>query len=241
MNCARIQTGEVEPIVVLVEDATGDRLTGKTDIKIKVRRLSDDRFFDWDDDTFKPPGSVTQLLETLDEVDSTYSPGVYQLDTASHVNGFDTSAITNAVTDDTYYVTAVQDGGTDAILPPPGEIKVGQYVDDIPDFTVNERTEIRTVLGVTGTGTPNEAPTSGVLSIILGLVQSNFFLDQTVYNGAGLLTGGRIRIFPTKAATDSATDGGTGEGELAVFNVTAVAEPVPADSLPATYKVTRES
>lgn len=227
--------------MVRVEDATGEPLTGKTDIKLKIRRLSDDWFFDWSDDTFKDPGIVTKILETLNEVSSLYNPGTYQLDTANHVDGFDTSNISNAINDDTYYVTAVQDGGSDAAnLPLDGEIKVGQYVDDIPDFTQNERSEIKTVLGVTGTGTPDDSPSQGVLAIILGLVQSNFFLDQTTYNGAGLLTSGRIRIFPDKTTTDSATDGGAGEGELATFHVTAVAEPVPAESLPATYKVTRE-
>lgn len=210
MKSSRIQTGDKEPIVVYVEDATGEELTGKTDIKIKIRRLSNDNYFDWDDNTFKDPALAVQLLETLSEVSSTYSPGVYQLDTAQHQNGFDTSVIANPSADDTYYVTAVQDGGSDAAnLPLNGEIKVGQYVDD--------------------------------LTIILGLVQNNFFLDQTVYNGAGLLTSGRIRLFPDKASTDSATDGGTGEGELASFLVTSVAEPVPAESLPATYKMTRES
>jgi hypothetical protein len=210
MNSSRIQTGDTEPVVAVVLSLSGERLTGKTDIKAKIRRLSDDQFFDWDDNTFKSPDLVVQLLETLSEVSSTYSPGVYQLDTANHQNGFDTSVISNAEENDTYYVTAVQDGGTDAAnLPLDGEIKVGQYVDD--------------------------------LKIILGLVQSNFFLDQTIYNGAGLLTSGRIRIFPDKTTTDSATDGGAGEGELASFQVTSVAEPVPAESLPATYKVTRES
>lgn len=210
MISSRIQTGDIEPIVVRVEDATGEALTGKTDIKVKIRRLSNDNYFDWDDNTFKDPALVVQLLETLDEVSSTYSPGMYQLDTTEHPNGFNTSNISNSTADDTYYITAVQDGGADAAnLPLDGEIKVGQYVDD--------------------------------LKIILGLVQNNFFLDQTIYNGAGLLTSGRIRLFPDKASTDAATDGGAGEGELASFLVTAVAEPVPAESLPATYKMTRES
>ena len=210
MNHSRIQTGDTEPVTVVAEDATGERLTGKTDIKIKVQRLSDDYFFDWDDNTFKDPNLVAQLLETLDEVSSAHNPGIYKLDTADHVNGFDTSKIKNPKPDDTYLITAIQDGGTDiATLPSDGEVKVGQYVDD--------------------------------LKIILGLVQSNFFLDQTVYNGAGLLTSGRIRLFPDKASTDAATDGGAGEGELASFLVTAVPEPVPAESLPTTYKMTRES
>lgn len=132
MNCARIQTGQTEQIVALIVDANGDELVAKSDIKIRIRRLSDGYYFDWDDNTFKVGASVTQLLEALDPVDNTFSPGEYQLETADHPNGFDTSKITNAADDDVYYVTAVQDGGTDAAnVPLIGEIKVGSYVDDI--------------------------------------------------------------------------------------------------------------
>lgn len=132
MNCARIQTGQKEPIAVLVVDASGDELVGKTDIKIKIRRLSDGFYFDWSDNEFKVGGSVAQLLQALIEVSSMYSPGEYQLDTVDHVDGFDTSKIVNANDNDVYYVTAVQDGGSDAANAPfIGEILVGSYVDNI--------------------------------------------------------------------------------------------------------------
>lgn len=132
MNCVRIQTGQKEPIVALIVDANGDELTGKTDIKIKVRRLSDGYYFDWSDDTFKAGASVSQMLQALIEVSAAYSPGEYQLNKAGHSGGFDTSTITNANDDDVYYVTAIQDSGTDAAnVPLIGEIKVGSFVDDI--------------------------------------------------------------------------------------------------------------
>jgi len=132
MNCVRIQTGQKEPIVALIVDANGNELTGKTDIKIKIRRLSDGFYFDWADDTFRSGGAVSQLLQALSEVSGTYSPGEYQLNTASHVDGFDTSVITNAADDDVYFITAIQDSGTDAAnVPLIGEIKVGNFVDDI--------------------------------------------------------------------------------------------------------------
>lgn len=128
----RIQSGQKEPIVVMVIDENGDELTGKTDIKIKVRRLSDGYYYDWSDDTFKAAGSVTTMLQSLQEISATFSPGEYQLNKAGHVNGFDTTTITNPTGDDTYYFTAQQDGGTDASnLPMIGELKVGDYVDDI--------------------------------------------------------------------------------------------------------------
>jgi len=238
---SRVQTGGKEPIEVLVLDVHGYPLTGRSDILLKVRRQSDNGMFDWFDDTFKIPSSVSQPEQTLSEIDSARFPGEYKLNAPNHVNGFDTLSISNPVDDDIYEFTIDQSvGGQAENLPLIGEVKVGSYIDDIPDFTQNERIEIKQILGVTGTGIPNDSPTSGVLSIILGLVQSNFFLDETSYNAQGLLTSGRIRIFPTKTATDLATDGGTGEGELAAFNISTEPEPAPMDGQAKTYKVTRE-
>ncbi len=237
----RIQTGSKEPVEVLVLDVHGDPLIGRSDILLKVRRQSDNAMFDWSDNSFKAPSSITQLEQALSEIDAIRCPGEYKLNTVDHVNGFDTLSVQNPVSDDIYEFTVDQPpgGGADN-LPLIGEVKVGSYVDDIPDFTENERTEIKTVLGVTGTGTPDDSPTSGALSLILGLVQNNFFLDGTSYNAQGLLVSGRIRIFPTKAATDLATDGGSGEGELASFSITTEPEAAPLDGLAKTYKVTRE-
>ncbi|KAB2910229.1 MAG: hypothetical protein F9K40_03090 [Kofleriaceae bacterium] len=57
------------------------------------------------------------------------------------------------------------------------------------------------------------------IAIIKGLVNGNSVLDNTTYDTAGMLTGGRIRVFETAALAEAATDGGTGEGELAAFTV----------------------
>lgn len=240
MSCSvRIQTGSAEPIEVFVLDVTGDPLTGLSDVKVFLRRVSDNEYLDWSDDSFKP--APVSLYETLSEVDPVRSPGQYQLDTVNHPKGVNFSAITGLTMDDTYEVTVIQDPVNDAAnLPKVGEIKVGQYVDDIPDFDAFERAEIKEVLGVTGTGTPSQFPLGGPLRLLLGMMQDNFFLDSTTYNAAGLLTSGRIRIFPTKTAADSATDGGAGEGEIASFTVTSVPEVSPLDALPKTYKVTRD-
>lgn len=235
-----IETGGKEPIEVMVLDVSGVPLISKTDIEVKLRRQSDDFVYDWDDDTFKSPGSVIDLSYPLEEANATLFPGEYRLSKAGHVNGFDTFTVTNPALNDIYEFTVFQSTDSDAgNLPVTGEMKVGGYLDEIPEFTSNERAEIKSVLGVTGTGTP-EMPTTGVMSIILGLVQSNFYLDQTTYNSSGLLVSGRIRIFPDKATTDSATDGGAGEGELASFQISTEAEVSPIDMMPKTYKVTRE-
>jgi hypothetical protein len=124
-----IQEGQKEPVRVVVLDSSGQFLTGKTDIKIRIQRNSDLKYFDWSDDTFKAGSSVTQALQALQEMSATYNPGVYHLNTVSHVDGFDTSVITNPVEGDIYFITAVQDGGSDASnLPQTGEVRVAKFV-----------------------------------------------------------------------------------------------------------------
>lgn len=127
-----IQTGDKEPIVVMVFDLLGNPLPGKTNIKLKVYRRSDAKYYDWSDDTFKDAGAVVQLLVSLVEVSATYSPGEYNLDKAGHVRGFNTATISNPVVDDVYFFTVVQDSGTDAEnLPQVGQLRVGGALDDI--------------------------------------------------------------------------------------------------------------
>jgi hypothetical protein len=126
----RIQSGSTEPIEVLVVDAAGTVLPGLANIKIRIRRLSDGFHFDWSDQTFK--ASPTTLLQTLVAADASKSPGEYHLDTAPHTKGWHTALITNKAADDTYFVTVVQDGGSDADnVPMFGEIKEGGFIDRI--------------------------------------------------------------------------------------------------------------
>ena len=77
------------------------------------------------------------------------------------------------------------------------------------------------------------------LTLIRGLDQQNFMIDNTSYNAANLLVGGRMRIFDTKVAADAATDGGSGEGEIASFTIATVGEG-SGNVLVKTYKVTRD-
>lgn len=126
----RIKTGSKEPIGTLILNSSGAGLTGLTDIVLRIRRTSDGLFFDWSDDTFKT--SPTTLTQALTEVDATNAPGRYKLDTATHDEGFDTSAIQNTTVDETYELTVFQTPGTNAAnVPQIGEIKEGDFVDDI--------------------------------------------------------------------------------------------------------------
>ncbi|MBU1891236.1 hypothetical protein KJ782_07200 [Patescibacteria group bacterium] len=191
---AYVETGGKEPVEVQVFDRAGAPLLGKSDIKLRIRRHSDDLYYDWDDDTFKAYGSVTTLLQPLTAVNDIQSPGVYHLNSANHVRGFDTSKITNLSGDDVLEITVVQDGGSDSAGLPVGfELKIGHFLD----------TMIR----------------------IVGLQKENYFIDQMVYNASGLMTAARVRLFPTKAAVNAATDGGADEGELAVYTFTSTPNP----------------
>ena len=61
------------------------------------------------------------------------------------------------------------------------------------------------------------------LALIRGMTQSNYVLDNTTYNASGLLTAGRMRIFPSAVSAAAATPGGSGQGELASFSVAVTA------------------
>jgi len=129
MSVVGIQEKQKEPIRVFVLGQNRQPLTGKTSIKIRIQRQSDLKYYDWSDDTFKLGASVSQLLQVLTQVSLTDSPGEYYLNTALHSNGFDTNRITNPVKSDIYFVTAIQDGESDASnLPKQGEIRVGKFV-----------------------------------------------------------------------------------------------------------------
>lgn len=128
-----ISTGEIETLNTepIVDRYTGDFLTGLTNVKAKIRRISDDLMLDWSDYTFKAAGSVTQKLLTFTEVDATNFPGEYMVD-------FNTASITNPNSDDIYQVTVIEDGTEDAAnLPQTGEIRVGDWVDSIQNILTN--------------------------------------------------------------------------------------------------------
>jgi len=126
MNSVRIQTGDTERIEAMILDGSLDPITGKTDILLSIRRVSDGYWFDFDagELDFKNSGWTTRQ-KAMTETDSTNDPGVYHYD-------FDTSTIDNPAADDTYEARVDQSPGTDAKnVPLTGEIKVGHFIDDI--------------------------------------------------------------------------------------------------------------
>ena len=139
MSNVRIQTNDKEPVEVLAVDANRTPLTGLTNLVLKIRRRSDDFFFDWSDNTFKTGGAVATLLQPLQEVNAAVAPGKYKLNKTNHVNGFDTSSITNPTNDDIYFLTVLQDVAPfNAINTPQiGQLSVGDFVDHLDAFVSN--------------------------------------------------------------------------------------------------------
>jgi len=122
-DSVRVRTGAVEPIRVFAVDGDGNPLTGLTDLFVRVSRASDGFYLDWAGPTFAVSGWTT-LDQVLTEVDAVNAPGIYEV-----VGGLDTGAITNAVLDDDYLILPLQSPGTNAVLPAPAELKVGQTED----------------------------------------------------------------------------------------------------------------
>jgi hypothetical protein len=143
----RIQSGDKEPVIAAITDDNGDPLINKTDIKLKIWRSSDGKFFDWDDNNFKDVGSVTQLLIAMNEVNSTNAPGEYQLNIPPHIRGFDTSEIVNPINGfDVYQFIIVQDGGTDASnVPQYGEMHVGGFTDNLDEKVSVVKTDLELI------------------------------------------------------------------------------------------------
>jgi hypothetical protein len=148
MPVVRIQTGATEPIEVIAVDALNQRLVGLTDLKVQVRRVSNDWLLDWADSTFR--ASPVQPLQVLQPIDPTLAPGEYRLNSAPHIRGLNTDELNGTIDDETYRITVIQDAAiqTAANFPQIGEIKVGDWVDYI-DQAISENTtedEVRAII-----------------------------------------------------------------------------------------------
>ena len=79
------------------------------------------------------------------------------------------------------------------------------------------------------------------LKAVFGALYANAVLDNTTFNTVGLLTGGRVRLFPSPALAAAATDGAAddAQGEWARFTIFAEAEATPNERLTKTFRMTR--
>lgn len=133
METVRIQTGATERITAMALSSALAPLTGLTDMLIAIQRISDGFFFDWGDLTFKSVGWGTRL-GVMTEISATLAAGQYYRD-------FITGTITNAAANDTYLITVTQTAGTAKNMPQVGELKVGQYADNL-NATISSRSTL---------------------------------------------------------------------------------------------------
>ena len=73
METTRIQNSQSEQVELLLTDYDNAPITGAS-VSIRIRRISDDYFYDWDDSTFKASGWTT-IADTMSEVDATNDYG----------------------------------------------------------------------------------------------------------------------------------------------------------------------
>lgn len=59
-------------------DSNGSGITGSSDLKIKIKRDTDDFFFDFDDSIFKNSGWTT-IAEAMSDIDIANVPGEYEI------------------------------------------------------------------------------------------------------------------------------------------------------------------
>lgn len=118
---------------------------------------------------------------------------------------------------------------------------VGVLQDDSTGTATVDRTALisnpsiaTTILTSTFSATPTANSVEEALTVLMGLMgKSRVYQDNFVYNANGFLTSCRIRVFATSAAAQSATPGGTGEGEVFTTTLTGTPDAVQLQ-LPAT-------
>jgi hypothetical protein len=134
MGAVRMNLGDTERIEVLILDGTLTPITGKSDILLSIRRVRDDKWFDFDSGEldFKDSGWVSRQV-AMAEVDSTNDPGCY-------FYNFDTSVISDSTSGDVFMLRVDQSPGTDvANVPQTGEIRADLQTDEID--AIKERTD----------------------------------------------------------------------------------------------------
>ncbi len=213
-----IPTGAKEPVEIQVfHKITGLPLTGSSTLQASVRRLKDDLYLDWSNDTLRLSVVVVTMWETLEEVDAANRAGLYRLNTVNHVRGLDTSKITNAAADDVYEVTIRDSANIAGGVPMGFELKTGALADKINGLPYDVANSVWDAMQADH----KIAGSFGALMRrIVALQKEHYFIDNTTYNNEGLLLIGRIRLFETEAEVNAATYGGTGEGEFAVYELT---------------------
>lgn len=157
---SRILLGDTERIQTpALKDGSLVAATGLGTVLLSIQRVSDDFWYDFNDDTFKAAGWTTRQ-QVMTQVSATLAAGEYYFD-------WDTSSIVSPAADDTYMLR-VDEATTAVNVPLDGEIKIDQWVADLSQQATLENTSfgdavsIDTANGAAGTAYPLGTPTDPV-------------------------------------------------------------------------------
>lgn len=119
------------------------------------------------------------------------------------------------------YVTVTVGGVTaSAAVSGVSSFKVmARNTDDLA-FGINAAAIVNAILDELLAGHAIVGSVGDAIAIAAGLLQGNFFMDNTNNTDPNGQTSARLRVFRTDVAAASATPGGSGQGEFATFLVT---------------------
>lgn len=184
METTRIQNGQTERIEVLALDSSGSPVTGLGNVLLDIRRISDGFWLDFNDNTFKNSGWTTRQ-KVMTEIDATNDAGKYKYD--FNTTGFN---------DNTYEMRTESAGA--ANFPQFGELKVGDYVDNL-DVTISSRGSQSDVTAIKTKTDNHPADLAAELTIVKGLLGVNCVLDDFTYDGNGKATAGNLYVYNSVA------------------------------------------
>lgn len=201
MESTRIQNGQTERIEVLALDSSGNPVNSISNILLGIRRISDDQWLDFNDNTFKSSGwSSRQVI--MAEFDTSNDLGKYRYTFNS--SGF---------SDDTYQLRS--DSTSASNFPQIGELKVGNFVDFLDTFISSStgatptqvNSEVQAVFDLAILGSPTADSPYERLTRIDDVIPSSFpgnFADLVIS-----ATTGRVDVrslFSAVEITESAAD-----------------------------------
>lgn len=179
MESLRIKQGDTVYLRVFATDDASPAvpITGKADLLLYIQRGSDDYFLDFADNTFKSAKATVALTE----VSAADAPGWYKRTLV-------TSAWTNALASDSYFLTVVQSPGTDVKnLPAVGEIIAGGYV-SLLDAAISSR-----------------SATGAAMTLVAGAITAaSFAVDAISANAVSAAAVGKIQSGVATAAAVAA-------------------------------------
>ena len=191
--------------------ANGSGISGQAPT-VEIRRLRDGRYWDWGAANWKTVGGTKE---------GTLAPKVYLA--GYYFRQWDQEIADNVPEE---YLMIYRNTGAYPIELVETYIFTPSAAESTLDVILNDHISVPGSVGES-------------LALVLGLVQNNFMLDETIHNIDGLLTSGRMRVFDTPVNVPEFGGGSETVGLIGIYRITAVAEPGHSGRV-SSYRVERE-